>query len=111
MIHILYNLIRFSKNILIKNLDIVLIFLISFFVLLPVTNNACNLADNAGFDGQNLLTWSYLNDLKTMPIKDTFYPYGFFVLCYKLSTIYITNIFISQTNILCNSISIFQKTL
>lgn len=61
-----------------KYWDLLLVFLLSFIFLLPEIDNICNQVVSMNFDTQNLLVWSYLKDLKTFPIKDTFYPYGLF---------------------------------
>lgn len=68
---------RYLFNIVKKNKDYLIIFIIAFFLSVPYVIDICSgYLDHYNFDLQEFLLWHYASINNLFPYKDIFYPYG-----------------------------------
>ncbi|MCL5438472.1 MAG: hypothetical protein M1268_00600 [Patescibacteria group bacterium] len=61
----------------IKNIDLIIVFILSIFLSLPHILDICSgYLNYSGFDSQEFLLWNYSAINGYLPYKDFFYPYG-----------------------------------
>lgn len=72
-----YSLQYLNRRIIRKISYFLIIFCVTYLILIPQTNNFCHQITGLDFDTQNLFVWDHLAEMGYKPYKDTFYPYGF----------------------------------
>lgn len=71
-----------------SSLFLLSIFILTYLICLPFTNNYCHLINWLDFDTQNVFFWDHLAEMGFEPYKDTFYLYGFLFFYKSQSLIY-----------------------